>query len=167
MFRLRPTSVSGFPRCGSISACLALRSIPPSSNPACGFPALGFPENSRSGHTQGVARLRRSQGHQPQIRKVLVHRRPFRWSKGPLAPSLEMSYQSEFKKTIDPTKSLPWITMIKVVSPSCQMSVNLPDHAGNRHTASSLAVSPRSLSRSRARDFSDGNRLMDRFFQCL
>ena len=76
VFRLRHTSVAGFPRCGSISACHALRPIPPSSNPACGFPALGFPGNSRHGHTQGVARFARSQVHQPQILKVVVHRPP-------------------------------------------------------------------------------------------
>jgi len=54
--RLQHTSVSGFPLRGSIAACHVLRPAPPSSNPACGFPALGFPENSRLGHTQGVAR---------------------------------------------------------------------------------------------------------------
>ena len=88
MFRLRPTSVSRFPRRGSLSACHASRPDPPSSNPACGFPALGFPGNSRLGHSQGVAQFDRSQIHQPQIRKVFVCRPPFRSSKGPLAPSL-------------------------------------------------------------------------------
>jgi hypothetical protein len=94
--RLRPTSVSGFPRCGSISVCHALRSIPPSSNPACGFPALGFRENSRSVHSQGVARLGRSQAHQPQTPEMPVHRPPFRWSKGPLAPSFLLGLQAQF-----------------------------------------------------------------------
>ena len=70
-----------------MTICHAVRPIPPSSNPACGFPALGFPENSRLKHSQGVARVERSQVHQSQILKVHVHRLPFRKSKGPLTPS--------------------------------------------------------------------------------
>jgi len=52
--RLQRTSVSGFPLPGSVASCHALRPAPPSSNPACGFPALGSPGNSRLGHTQGA-----------------------------------------------------------------------------------------------------------------
>ena len=111
MFRLRPTSVTGFPRCGSIAACHAMRPTPPSSNPACGFPALGFPGNPRLGHSQGVAQFDRSQIHQPQILEVFVCRLPFRSSKGPLAPSLEMCYQAKFKKTVDFAKCLAWIAI--------------------------------------------------------
>ncbi len=59
MFRLRHASVTGFPRCGLASACLALRPIPPSSNRTCGFPASGSPGNSRLGHTQKTERLHR------------------------------------------------------------------------------------------------------------
>ena len=135
MFRLRPTSVSGFPRCGSISACHALRSIPPSSNPACGFPALGLPENSRSGHSQRVARFERSQGHQPQALKVFVHRSPFRLPKGSLAPPFKMRCQPKFQKAVDFAKCLAWIAIIKVITPACQLSVDLPNHARNRRTA--------------------------------
>ncbi len=47
MFRLRHPSVSGFPRCGSIAACLALRPTPYSSNRTCRFPASGSPGRSR------------------------------------------------------------------------------------------------------------------------
>ena len=136
MFRLRPTSVSGFPRRGSLAACHALRPDPPSSNPACGFPALGLPENSRLGHSQGVARFERSQIHQPQILEVLVCRPAFRSSKGSLAPSLEMCYQAKFKKTVDLAKCLAWIAIIEIVAPACQLAVHLPNHARNRHTAS-------------------------------
>jgi len=134
MFRLQPTSVSGFPRCGSIAACHALRTDPPSSNPASGFPALGLPENSRLGHLQAVARLERSQIHQPQFLQVLMHRPAFRSSKGSLTPSLEMRYQAKFKITVDLTKCLAWITVIKIVPPACQLAVHLTDHAWNRHT---------------------------------
>jgi len=45
MFRFRHTSVTGFPRCGSISAYPALHLPFPSSNRTCGFPASGFPVN--------------------------------------------------------------------------------------------------------------------------
>ena len=119
MFRLRHTSVSRFPRRGSLSACHASRPDPPSSNPACGFPALGFPGNSRLGHSQGVAQFDRSQIHQPQRLKVFVCRPPFRCSKGPLAPSLKMCYQAKFKKTVDLAKGLAWITIIEIVAPAC------------------------------------------------
>ena len=135
MFRLQPTSVSGFPRRGSLAACHALRTDPPSSNPACGFPALGLPENSHLGHLQGVARFKRSQVHQPQILEVLVYRLAFRCSKGSLAPSLEMCYQAKFKKTVDLTKCLAWIAIIEIVAPACQLAVHLPNHAWNRHAA--------------------------------
>ena len=135
MFRLRPTSVSGFPRRGSLAACHALRTDPPSSNPACGFPALGLPENSRLEHLQGIARFKRSQIHQSQILEVLVYRPAFRSSKGPLAPSLEMCYQAKFKKTVDLTKCLAWIAIIKIVAPTCQLAVRLPNHARYRHAA--------------------------------
>jgi hypothetical protein len=37
---------------------------------------------------------------------VFVCRLPFRSSKGPLAPSLEMCYQAKFKKTVDLAKCL-------------------------------------------------------------
>ena len=124
MFRLRHTSVSEFPRCGSISACRALRPIPPSSNPACGFPALGFPENSRPGHTQGVARFRRSQVHQPQIHKVIANPLPFRRPKGPLAPSFKMRYQTKCQETVDLSERLAWVPVVEVVAPSYQMPVN-------------------------------------------
>jgi len=101
MFRLQLTSVSGFPRRGSLSACHALRTDPPSSKPASGFPAVGLPENSRLGHSQGVARLERSQIHQSQFLHVFVYA-PALWSsKGSLAPSFEMSYQAKFKKAVD------------------------------------------------------------------
>ncbi|MGD8769080.1 MAG: hypothetical protein PVJ06_03455 [Desulfobacterales bacterium] len=109
-FRLQPTSVSGFPRRGSIAAYHALRPDPPSSNPACGFPALGLPENSRHGHLQGVVRFERSQIHQPQILEVIVYRPAFRSSKGPLAPSLQMCYQAEFKETVDLAKCFTWVS---------------------------------------------------------
>jgi hypothetical protein len=112
-----------------------VRPIPPSSNPACGFPALGFPENSRLKHSQGVARFERSQVHQSQILKVLVHRLPFRKSKGPLTPSFEMCYQAKLKETVDLAKCLAWITIVEVVAPACQLSVNFSNHARNRHTA--------------------------------
>ena len=128
MFRLRHTSVSGFPRCGSIAACHALRPAPPSSNPACGFPALGFPENSRLGHSQGAARFERSQIHQPQFLKVLVHRSPFWRSKGPLAPSLKMCNQAKFNEAVDLTEFLTWVTMVEVISPSLQISIHFPNH---------------------------------------
>jgi hypothetical protein len=101
MIRLQHTSVTGFPRCGLIAACHALRPIPPSSNRTCGFPASVFPENSRLGHSQEVARFERSQGHQPQMFKVLVHRLPFRRPKGPQAPSFEVCYQTKLKETVD------------------------------------------------------------------
>ena len=52
MFRLRHTSVSGFPRSGSLAACRAARPTPPSSNRTCGFPASGSPESSRLEHAQ-------------------------------------------------------------------------------------------------------------------
>jgi len=106
MFRLQPTSVSGFPRRGSIAACHALRTDPPSSNPACGFPALGLPENSRLGHSQGVARLKRSQIHHSQFLQMLVRTSALWNSKGSLAPSLEMGNQAKFKNTVDLAKCL-------------------------------------------------------------
>ena len=135
MFRLRPTSVSGFPRCGSLTACHALQTDPPSSNPASGFPALGLPGNSRLGHLQGVARLKRSQIHQSQFHQVLVYRSALRSSKGSLAPSLEMCNQAKFKKTVDFTKCLAWIAIVEIVTPACQLAVHLSDHERNRHTA--------------------------------
>ena len=134
MFRLRHTSVSRFPHRGSLSACLASRPDPPSSNPACGFPALGLPRNSRLGHSQGVAQFDRSQIHQSQMFKVFVRRPPFRSSKGPLTPSLEMSYQAKFKKTVDIPKCLAWVTIIEIIAPACQLAVHFPNHARNRHT---------------------------------
>ena len=123
MFRLQPTSVSGFPRRGSLAACHALRTDPPSSNPACGFPALGLPENSRLGHSQGVARFERSQIHQPQSLEVFVCRLPFRSSKGPLAPSLEMCHQAKFKETVDLAKCLAWVAIIEIVAPTSNYAV--------------------------------------------
>ena len=135
MFRLQPTSVSGFPRRGSLAACHALRTDPPSSNPACGFPALGLPENSRLGHSQGVARLKRSQIHQPQFLQMLVRTSALWNSKGSLAPSLEMCHQAKFKKTVDLTKCLAWIAIAEIVAPACQLAIRLTDHARNRHTA--------------------------------
>jgi hypothetical protein len=51
LFRLRPTSVTGFPRCGLVVACRATQPTPPSSNRTCGFPASGSPESSRLWHT--------------------------------------------------------------------------------------------------------------------
>lgn len=58
MFRLRHTSVTGFPRCGSLAACHVLRPTPPSSNRTCSFPASGSPGNSRRRHSQRVARFK-------------------------------------------------------------------------------------------------------------
>ncbi len=137
MFRLQHTSVSGFPRCGSIAACHTLRPAPPSSNRTCGFPASGFPGNSRLEHSQGVARFKRSQGHHPQYLKMLVHRSPSRRSKGSLAPSFKMRYQTKLKETVDLAKCLAWITIVKVVAPAYQLSVNFPNHARNRRTTPS------------------------------
>jgi hypothetical protein len=51
LFRLRHTSVAGFPRCGLLAACRATQPTPPSSNRTCGFPASGSPESSRRRHT--------------------------------------------------------------------------------------------------------------------
>jgi hypothetical protein len=133
MFRLRYTSVSGFPRCGSITACHALRSIPPSSNPACGFPALGFPGNCRSGHLQGVGRLEQSQRHQPQTYKVLVHRSPFRWSKGPLTPPFKMRYQTQLQEAVDLPKCLPRVSIVEVIPPSGKMATDILHHQGQPH----------------------------------
>jgi hypothetical protein len=135
MFRLQPTSVSGFPRRGSLAACHALRTDPPSSNPACGFPALGLPGNSRLGHSQEVARLKRSQIHQSQFLQMLVRTSALWNSKGSLAPSLEMGNQTKFKNTVDLAKCLAWITVIEIVPPAYQLSVDLADHARNWHTA--------------------------------
>jgi hypothetical protein len=134
MFRLQPTSVSGFPRRGSLAACHALRTDPPSSNPACGFPALGLPENSRLGHSQGVARLKRSQIHQSQSYQVVVYTSALWNTKGSLAPTLEMGNQAKFKKTVDLAECFAWITVIEVVPPAYQLPVDLDDHAGNWHT---------------------------------
>jgi len=58
VFRLRHTSVTEFPRCGSLAACHALRPTPPSSDRTCSFPASGSPGNSRLRHSQGVARFK-------------------------------------------------------------------------------------------------------------
>ena len=59
MFRLRHSSVSGFPLRALAVVCHALRPTPPSSNRtyAAQRPVSGSPGNSRLGHTQGVARF--------------------------------------------------------------------------------------------------------------
>jgi hypothetical protein len=73
MFRLRHTSVTGFPRCGSIAACRASRPAPPSSNRTCGFPASGSPENSRLRHTRRITPCGPSWQRLPQILQAPVN----------------------------------------------------------------------------------------------
>ena len=53
MVRFQPTSVAGFPRCGSRAAYHTFHLPFPSSNRTCGFPASGSPEQSRHRHLQG------------------------------------------------------------------------------------------------------------------
>jgi hypothetical protein len=55
LFRLRHSSVSGFPMRALATACHAMRPTPPSSNRTCGFPASGSPGSSRLGHSPGAS----------------------------------------------------------------------------------------------------------------
>ena len=135
MFRLRPTSVTGFPRCGSIAACHAVRPIPPSSNRTCGFPASGSPENSRRGHLQGVVRLNRSQRHPSQFTQMLVKRLPFWTLEGSLAPPFKVSVQPPFDKGIETSEGFARIAIVKVVFPPTEMPVHILQHSGNGKTS--------------------------------
>ncbi len=133
-FRLQHTSVSGFPRCGSIAACPALRPALPSSNRTCGFPAYGSPENSRLRHSQGVAQLHRSQGHPSQFHQMPVKRLPFRYAKGSLAPPSKMPVKPILDKEIDASKRLAWVTIIIIVLPTTELRFNFLHHARNCKT---------------------------------
>ena len=66
MFRLRHSSVSGFPMCALLTACPATRPTPPSSNRTCGFPASGSPESSRLRHSPGASQLPLGLSAQPR-----------------------------------------------------------------------------------------------------
>ncbi len=114
---------------------IAVRPTPPSSNPACSFPALGFPENSRLKHAQRVARSCRSQIHKPELLHEHVERHPFRTTKGPLAPSAQMNSQPVSHKAIDFPKRLARITIPEIVRPSQKMTIQFKDHVGNRFEA--------------------------------
>ena len=125
MFRLQHTSVSGFPRCGLIAACLALRLTPPSSNRTCGFPASGSPESSRLKHSLVL------QIHQSHLTQMLVQRAPFRdavWA-------LTASSQVEIQPGLDVPVNLPVgsfrVPKRKIVRPASQMPVHFRDQHRN------------------------------------
>ncbi len=95
MFRLRLTSVAGFPRCGSTSVRLALRPIPPRQTGRAVLPHPAFPETPALGtrrelHALNSHRYSRTvvRIHQPQTLQVFVECSPFRHSKGALTPLL-------------------------------------------------------------------------------
>ena len=81
LFRLWSTSVSGFPRRGSMPTGPATRPTPPSSNRTCGFPASGSPESSRLKLAQAL------QIHQSHIMQMLVETYSFWRSIRPLTAS--------------------------------------------------------------------------------
>jgi hypothetical protein len=130
VFRLRHTSVSGFPRCGLIAACLALRLTPPSSNRTCGFPASGSPESSRLKHSRQAVTLRlafwlsRALHPQFQVRKGAFAQAELRDSRlrhtSSKAPSLHGHYPASLLLWASPTPTvvrLPVMSSLRRLAP--------------------------------------------------
>jgi hypothetical protein len=74
LFRLRHSSVSGFPIRALAIACHATRPTPPSSNRTCGFPASGSPGSSRLGHSPRISLPWLGLSTQPRPQKGEVFR---------------------------------------------------------------------------------------------
>jgi hypothetical protein len=69
LFRLRHSSVSGFPVRALVVACRSTRPTPPSSNRTCGFPASGSPGSSRLGHSPRISLPWLGRSTQPRPQK--------------------------------------------------------------------------------------------------
>src|SRR2546426_1648806 len=134
MVRLRHTLFQGFPVGVSRVVCHPLRMPPPSSNRTCGFPASGFRRECRLRlHRQ--LRDRRPQGTPPQLLIVLIGADPRRPSIRSLAASLQVLPETDLYVLVDPGKSLARVAKAKVVCPSSQMLVQLPNQHRNRPVA--------------------------------
>jgi hypothetical protein len=124
LVRLRGTSVPGFPRCGSATACHAKRPTPPSSNRTCRFPASGSPASSRFRHSQKL------QIHQSHLLQVRIQRHTFWRLEWSLTASVQVDCETVPHICIDLSVCQAGIAKREVVCPAGQMQIEFINHPG-------------------------------------
>jgi len=116
VFRLRLTSVSGFPRMWLNVRLPCAATCSPLLEPDVRISRIRLSRKTLAPrHTQGDQREKSSQGLPSQVQQMLVKRLAFRLAERPLTATLKMGVEPSFDKSVELAEGFARKAMTKVV----------------------------------------------------